>query len=172
MRRVVKRTDKDEKLFFAKKKYSSLCSHLKLKCFNFSEIFLQRNQSDFFLESRGYFTRIENFSQNGRLTALSGLRKDRPQYILKARIIELQTSFRLRHIFFAGTLRKWILIFLPRYFFLTKNSVSDRRKVWMEIRLKNLAPSMWFWFSAYCSVWKMLTFQLFLVWNDVIKTLN
>ena len=100
---------------------------------NFCEIFLQRNQLEFFLESRGHFTRIEKFSQNGRPTALSGLREDRPQYILKTRIIERQT-FRLRQ-FFAGTLRKWRLIFLPRYFSLTKNSVSYRRKALMEIRL-------------------------------------
>ena len=119
MRRVVKRIEQDEK-------YLSVCLHLQFKCFNFCEIFLQRNQSDFFLESRGHFTRIEKFSQNGRPTALSRLREDRPQYILKTRIIERQI-FRLRQ-FFAGTLRKWRLIFLPRYFSLTKNSVSDRRK--------------------------------------------
>ena len=29
---------------------------------------------------------------------------------------------------FVGTLRKWRFIFLPGYFSLTKNSVSDRRK--------------------------------------------
>ena len=78
--------------------------------------------------------------QNGRPTALSGLREDRPHYILKTRIIELQTSFPLRQ-FFAATLRKYRLIFLPRYFSLTKNSVSDRRKVWMEIRLKPYSSS-------------------------------
>ena len=39
-----------------RKKYLSLCSHLKFKYFNFCEIFLQRNESDFFLESRGHFT--------------------------------------------------------------------------------------------------------------------
>ena len=33
------------------------------------------------------------------------LKRDRPRYILKTRVIELQTSFRLRQ-FFAGTLRK------------------------------------------------------------------
>ena len=38
--------------------------------------------------------RIEKFLQNGHPTALSGLRKDRSQYILKTRIIVLQTSFR------------------------------------------------------------------------------
>ena len=110
------------------KKYLSLCLHLKFKHFNFCEIFSQRNQSDFFSESRGHFTRIKNLLQNGRPTALSGLREERPQYILKTRIIALQISFRLRQ-FFAGTLRKWRLIFLPRYFPLTKNSVSDRRKM-------------------------------------------
>ena len=119
MRRVVKRIEQDEK-------YILLCSHLKFKYFNFCEIFFQRNQSDFFLESCGHFTRIEKFAQNGRPTALSGLREDRPQYILKTKIIERQT-FPLRQ-FFAGTLRKWRLIFLPRYFSPTKNSVSDRRE--------------------------------------------
>ena len=54
MHRVVKRIEQDEKA-------SSLCSHLKLKYFNFCEIFLQRNQSDFFLEPRGHFTKIKNF---------------------------------------------------------------------------------------------------------------
>ena len=110
-----------------RKTYLSLCSHLKFKYFNFCEIFSQRNQSDFLLESRGHFTRIKKFSQNGRPTALSSLREDRPQYILKTRITELKTSFRLRQ-FFAGALRKWRLTFLPRYFSLTKNSVSYRRK--------------------------------------------
>ena len=119
MGRVLKRTEQDEK-------YLSLCSHLKFKYFNFCEIFLQRNQSDFFLESCGHFTRIEKFSHNDHPTALSALREDRPQYILKTRIIERHT-FRLQQ-FFAWTLRKWRLIFLPRYFPLTKNSVSDRRK--------------------------------------------
>ena len=121
MRRVVKRIEQDEK-------YPSLCSQLKFKYFNFCEIFSHRNQSDFFLESREHFTRIKKFSQNGCPTALSGLREERPQYILKTRITELETSFRLLQ-FFAATQRKWRLIFLPRYFSLTKNSVSDRRNV-------------------------------------------
>ena len=95
------------------KKYFSLYSHLKVIYFNSCEIFLQRNQSDLFLESRRHFTRIEQFLQNGRHTALTGLTEDRPQYILKTRIIEFQTSFRLRQ-FFAATLRKWWLNFLPR----------------------------------------------------------
>ena len=81
---MMKRTDQDEKLSFA-------LFGFEVKYFNFCEIFLQLNQSDFFLESRGHFTRIEKFSQNGHPTALSGLREDRPQYILKTRIIELQT---------------------------------------------------------------------------------
>ena len=42
-----------------RKKYLSLCSHLKFKYFNFCEVFSQRSQSDFFLESRGHFTRIK-----------------------------------------------------------------------------------------------------------------
>ena len=118
MCRVVKRIEQDEK-------YLSLCQHLKFQYFNLCEIFLQRNQSDFFFESRGHFTRFEKFSQNGRPTALSGPREDRPQYILKTRIIERQT-FRLRQCF-DETLRKWRLIFLLSYFSPTKNSVSDRR---------------------------------------------
>ena len=116
------------------KKYLSLCSHLKFKYFNFCEIFLQQNQSDFFWVT-WTFHEDKKFWQNGRHTALSDLREDRPQYIVKTRITELQISFRLRQ-FFAGTLIKWRLIFLPRYFSLTKDSVNDRRKMWMEIRLK------------------------------------
>ena len=100
----------------------------EVQIFQLLRNFLTANQSVFFLESRGHFTRIKKFLQNGRPTALSGLKEDRPQYILKTRIIELQTSFCLQQ-FFAGTLRKWRLIFLPRYFSLTKNSVSDRQKV-------------------------------------------
>ena len=86
----------------------------------------------------------KNFLQNGYPTALSGLREDRPQYALKTRIIELQTSFRFWQ-FFTGTLRKWRLIFLQRYFSLTKNSISDSRKVWMEIRLKKISTSKTAW---------------------------
>ena len=93
-----------------------LCSHLKFKYFNFCEIFSQRNQSDFFLESRGHFMRIKKFLQNGCPTALWGLREDRPQYVLKTRIIELQTSFGLRQ-FFAETLRKWNIDFSTEIFF-------------------------------------------------------
>ena len=92
---MVKQIEQDEK-------YLSLCSHLKFKYFNFCENFSQRNQSDLFLESRGH----KKFSQNGRPTALSGLREDRSQYILKTRINELQISSRFRQ-FFAGILRKW-----------------------------------------------------------------
>ena len=92
MRRVVKRIEQD-------KKYLSLCSHLKFKYLNFCEIFAQRNQSDFFLESRGHFTKIKKVSPNGRPTALSGPKKeDRPQYILKTRIIKLQTSFHSKRV--------------------------------------------------------------------------
>ena len=75
-------------------------SHLKFKYFNFCQIFLQRHQSEFSVtESRGHFRRIEKFSQNGRPTAFSGPREDRPQYILKTRIIEFQASFCLRQFF-------------------------------------------------------------------------
>ena len=98
MCRVVKRIKQNEKISFA-------LFALKFKYFNFCEIFSQRNQSDFFLESRGHFTRIKKFLQNGRPTALSGLREERLQYILKTRIIELETSFRLRQ-FFAAALKK------------------------------------------------------------------
>ena len=49
--------------------------------------------------------KIKKNSQNGRPLALIGLREDKPRYVLKARIVELQTSFRLRQ-FFAETLRK------------------------------------------------------------------
>ena len=76
---------------------------------------------------------LKYFSQTGRPTASSGRREERHQYFLKTRIIELETSFRLRQ-FFAATLRKWRLIFPPKYFSLTKNSVSDSRNVWMEIK--------------------------------------
>ena len=100
----------------------------EVQIFQLLRNFLQRNQSDFFLESRGHFTRIKKLLQNGRPTTLLGLREDRPQCSLKTRIIELHTSSRLRQ-FFAGTLRKWRLIFLLIYFSLTKNSISDRRKV-------------------------------------------
>ena len=55
-------------------------------------------------------------------------KRKRPQYILKTRIIELETSFRLRQ-FFAATVTKWRLVFLPKCFSLTKNIVSDRRNV-------------------------------------------
>ena len=74
------------------------------------------------------FHEDQNFLQNGRPTALSGLREERLQYILKTRIIELETSFRLRQ-FFTAALEKWRLTFLPRYFSLTKNNVSDKRNV-------------------------------------------
>ena len=117
MRRMVKRIEQDEKISFA-------LFAFEVQIFQLLRNFLTAKPIDFFLESRGHFARNEKFSQNGRPTALSGLREDRPQYILKTRIIELQTSFRLRQ-FFAGSLRKWRLIFLPR----TKNSVSDRRKM-------------------------------------------
>ena len=101
---------------------------IEVQIFQLLRNFLTAKPIRLFLESRGHFTRIKKFLQNGLPTALSGLREGGPQYILKTRIIELQISFRLRQ-FFAGTLRKWRLIFLLRYFSLTKNSVSDRRKV-------------------------------------------
>ena len=125
----------------------------------------------------------------------SGFREDRPQYIFKSRVIELQTSFRLLQ-FFAGTLKAtfhltisvreqratskiqrnnyhqgsrgpfltgktmsvfliftqgthrnvkncWVrsslkkveINFSTENFFSDENSVNDRRKVWMEIKL-------------------------------------
>ena len=125
MRRVVKWTEHDGKNIFRSVRIWSSNISTSAK-FSYSET----NQTSF----RGHFTRIKKILQNGRLTALSGLREGRPQYILKTRIMELQISFRLRQ-FLVGTLRKWRLISLPRYFSLTKNSVSDRRTMWMEIRL-------------------------------------
>ena len=123
MRRVMKRIEQDEKIYF-------VLFAFEIQTFQLLPNFLTAKQSDSFLESREHFRRITKISQNGRPTALSGLREDRPQYILKTRITELQTSFRLRQ-FFAGTgtLRKCRLIILLRYFSLTKSSVSDRRKV-------------------------------------------
>ena len=58
MRRAVKGTDQNEKY---------LCSHLKFKYFNFSEIFLQRNQTSF-LNHVDISLRSKN-SQNGRPAA-------------------------------------------------------------------------------------------------------
>ena len=98
----------------------------EVQIFQLLRNFLTAKPSDFFLESCGHFTRIEKLSQNGRPTALSGLREDRSKYILKTRIIECHT-FHLQQ-FFAGTLRKWRLIFLLRYFSLTENSISDRQR--------------------------------------------
>ena len=115
------------------KKCLSLCSHLKLKYFIHCETFLQRNQSDFFLESRGHYTSIKKFLQNGCPTALWGPRVIDLSIFSKQ---ELQTSFRLRK-FFTGALRQWRLMFLMRNFSLTENSVSDKRKAWMEIRLNS-----------------------------------
>ena len=104
-----------------------LHSRLKLDFhFHFSLVASQTS----FLSQVDILTRTENFSQNDRPTALSGLREDRPQYILKTRIIELQTSFCLRK-FFAETLRKWRLILLPRYISLTrKASAIGERCEW------------------------------------------
>ena len=76
-----------------------LSSRSVLKCAALVLKRSERNQSDFFLESRGHSTRIKKFSQNGRSTALPGLREDRPQYILKTRIMELQTCFSLATVF-------------------------------------------------------------------------
>ena len=101
---------------------------IKVQIFQLLRNFLTAKPIRLFLESRGHFTRIKKFLQNGRPTALSGLREERLQYILKTRIIELETSFRLRQ-FFAAALKKWRLTFLPRYFSLTTNSVSDKRNV-------------------------------------------
>ena len=85
MRRVVKPIEEDEKNIFRSVRIG------KFKYFNYCEIFLQRNLSDFFLEPRGHYIRIEKFLQNGRPTALLFLREDIPQYFLKTRISELQT---------------------------------------------------------------------------------
>ena len=117
MCKVVKRMEQDEKI-------SSALFAFEVQIFQLLRNFLTAKPIRL-LGSRVHFSRIKNFSQNGRPTALPGLREYRPQYILKTRITELQTSFCLRQ-FFDGTLRKWKLIFLLRYFSLTKNSVSDR----------------------------------------------
>ena len=89
----------------------------------------------------------QKFSQNVRPTALSGLIKDRPPYILKTRIIELQTSFRLRQ-FFAGTLSKWRSIFLPRYFSLTKNSVAIGERCEWKSGLTHVQYEIFRWQQA------------------------
>ena len=134
MRRVAKRIEQDEK-------YLSLCSHLKFKYFNFCEIFLKRKQSDFFLESRGHFTRSKKFSQNGRPTVLSGLREDRPQYILKTRIIELAAVFRWDS-------KKVEINFSTEIFFSNEkiaSAIGERRewKSGFTKRLKGLAVEMY-----------------------------
>ena len=61
MHKLVKPLESDEN-------YLLLCSHLKFKYFDFCEIFLQRNQSDFFVKSRGAITVTKKILQNGRLT--------------------------------------------------------------------------------------------------------
>ena len=80
-------------------------------------------------------------------TALSGQKEDRPcthNILLKKELLSFGLvfacdSFSLAYavdpIVQSKTVRKWRLIFLPRYFSLTKNSFSDKRRVWMEIRL-------------------------------------
>ena len=118
MRRVVKRIEQDKKIFPSVRISSSNISTSAK--FPHSET----NQTSF-LSHADILRGSKKFSQNGRPTALSGLREDRPQNILKTRIIELQTSYRLRQ-FFAGTLRKWRLIFPPKYFFSNENNISDR----------------------------------------------
>ena len=52
---------------------------ISLALFGFEVKIFQQNLSDFC----GHFTRMKKFSQNGRPTALSGLRENRPQYNLK-----------------------------------------------------------------------------------------
>ena len=117
----VKRIEQDEKISFA-------LFAFKVQIFQLLRNFLTAKPIRLLSGATWTFTKIKKFSPNGRLTALSGLREDRPQYILKTRIIQLQIRFRLRH-FFAGNLRKWRLIFLSRYFSLTTNRVSNRRRV-------------------------------------------
>ena len=53
MPKVVKQKEQDKKSFALFK--------FEVEIFQLCEIFLQRNQSDFFLESRGHFTRIKKF---------------------------------------------------------------------------------------------------------------
>ena len=69
---------------------------IEVQIFQLLRNFLKAKPIRLFLESRGHFKRIKKFLQNGRPTALSGLREERLQYILKTRTIELETSFRLQ----------------------------------------------------------------------------
>ena len=89
MFRVVKPKEQDEKNL-------SHCLHLKFKCYNFCEIFWKRNQSDFFFESRGHFTKIKKFYKMAVLLHDQVPENTDFSIILKTRINELQTSFRLR----------------------------------------------------------------------------
>ena len=125
---MVKRIKQNDKISFA-------LFALKFKYFNFCEI-LTAKPIRLSPWDTWTFHEDQEFLQNGRPTALSGLREERLQYILKT-IIELETSLSLRQ-FFAAALKKWRLTFIPRYFSPTKNSVSDNRNVWMEIRLNSL----------------------------------
>ena len=82
-----------ETILKERKKDLSLCLQLKLKYFNFCEIFLQQNQSYFLVKSLGHVTKIKNVLQNGRPTALSGLKKTGISIILKTRIKGLKLVF-------------------------------------------------------------------------------
>ena len=62
----------------------------RIEQFGFEVQRFQQDLSDF----RGHFTRMKKFSQNGRPTALPGLREERPQYKLKTKMIEIQTIVR------------------------------------------------------------------------------
>ena len=57
-----------------RKKYLSVCLHLKFKYFNFCEIFSHETNQTFFLSYEN-----KKFSQNDRPTALSGLIDEKPQ---------------------------------------------------------------------------------------------
>ena len=84
------------------KNYLLLCSHLKFRYFNFCDVFSQRSQSNSFLSQLDISRRSKDkkkTSQNGRPTALVGLRED----IFLNKNYRAFTSFHLRR-FFPGTL--------------------------------------------------------------------
>ena len=119
MRRVVKRTDIDQD-----EKVSSALFAFEVQIFQLLRNFLTVKPIRLLYWVMWRFHENRKISQNGHPTAFSGLREDRPHYILKTRIIELQASFFLRQ-FFSGTLRKWRLIFY-RDTFLSKEKYFSR----------------------------------------------
>ena len=90
IRRVVKPIKQDEKNL-------SLSLYLRFKYFNFCKCsYSETNQTSLIILCVTWaFYKDQKILQNDCPTALSGPREERPQYIPKTRIIELQTSFRL-----------------------------------------------------------------------------